>query len=309
MDNIESYFNLKNPGSFGGLNVFSKALGRPINEDIKTKLLNTASYSLHHPRRKLFKRRRVYVPYINAQWGADLAEIQTLKKSNNGYRYILCVIDIFSKKAWIEPIKNKTGFAVTKAFQKIISRAGSKPEKLQTDSGKEFYNSTFQKALSSQNIKHFSVTSEIKCGTIERFIRTIMTKIRKYMTKNNTKKFIHRLSEFESLYNRTYHRSIKMAPINVNAVTSPTVYRNLYGYEQINNKIKQHNLKIGDRVRISKLKKTFEKGYDTNYTDEIFTISKIRQTSPTMFYLIDDNNEDIVGGFYREELLKIPTSV
>jgi len=304
MNFIKSYTDLKTPGSLGGRNVFSKGLGEKID---KKKLLNLPAYSLHFPRRKIFRRRKVFVPHINAQWGADLAEIQPLKSYNKGYRYILCVIDMFSKKAWMEPLKNKTGVEVSKAFEKILKRSHARPEKLQTDSGKEFLNTKFQNLLSQKKIIHFSVTSEIKCGTVERFIRTIMTKIRKYMTHHDTKKFINLLPQFESLYNNTYHRSIRMAPNEVNSENSPAVYRHLYGSEE-NLSQNKPKFSIGDRVRISKIKKTFEKGYETNFTEEVFTIARIGRTNPIMYYLKDDEGEEISGGFYMEELLKIPLS-
>jgi len=310
MDQIKkTYLNVKQPGSFSGLNVLKRQGNiKSKIETIKKSLSTLPAYALHHTRRRLFPRRKIYVPYPNAQWGADLADIQKLSTYNNRYRYILCVIDMFSKLAWMEPIRNKTSKNVTKAFKTILKRSGHKPEKLQTDAGKEFLNKDFQKLLSQENIHHFCVTSEIKCSMIERFIRTIMNKIRRFMTSCNKKKFVHLLPEFELLYNNTYHRSIKMTPNEVCKTNQEQVYRNLYGYEPPSNK-ERTAIKIGDKVRVSKLKKTFEKGYDTNFTAEIFKVVGIKNTNPTMYYLEDLENEKIEGGFYKEELLKIYDSI
>jgi len=305
----QRYINLQDPGSFAGLNSVKRH--QQIKSDwrnVKNNLLELPAYSLHHPRWRNFKRRQIHVPYINAQWGADLADIQKLSRYNNKKRYILCVIDMFSKRAWMEAIANKTSKNVLQAFKRIIKRSNQKPEKLQTDAGTEFLNKQFQKYLTENNISHFTVTSEIKCSMVERFIRTIMSKIRRYMTHKNTQKFVHLLPKFETLYNSTFHSSIKMAPQQVERSNEQQVYRNLYGYESAPSE-KKSKFKIGDHVRISKIKKTFEKGYDTNFTKEVFIIYKIKKSDPFMYYLKDLSNEEIDGGFYAKELLHVKHQV
>lgn len=153
---------------------------------------------------------------------ADLIEVQTIAKENKGNRYILVVVDALSKYAWAVPLKKKTGKEVTEAFRKIVTE-GRKPQKLQTDAGKEFYNKTFQEWLTSQGIHHFSTHGDAKASIAERFIRTLKTKLYRYFTAANTLKFTNVLPQLLSQHNRSYHRSIGTAPSKVSEKNLPQV--------------------------------------------------------------------------------------
>jgi len=131
----------------------------------------------------------------------------------------------------MEAIANKRSKNVLQAFKRIIKRLTQKPDKLQTDARTEFLNKQFQKFSTENNISHFTVTSGIKCSMMGRFIRTIMSKNRRYMTHKNRQKFVHLLPKFETLYNSTFHSSMKIAPQQVERSNEQQVYRNLYGYE------------------------------------------------------------------------------
>ena len=135
-------------------------------------------YTLHKPRRRRFPTLPVLVFNMYEQWVADLVEVQNISKYNKGMRYLLMVIDAFSKYAWVEPIKTKTGKAVTEAFEKILKCAkGRKPLNLQTDDGKEFYNSTFAALMKQKNIHHFSTSGDTKASIVERFNRTFKERL------------------------------------------------------------------------------------------------------------------------------------
>ena len=108
---------------------------------------------------------------IDEQWTADLLEVNHISKYNKGYKYLLTVVDVLSKHAWVESLKNKMGQAVTEAFEKILKQ-GRKPIKLQTDDGKEFYKKTFQSLLTHEGIHHFSTSGDTKASVVERFNRT-----------------------------------------------------------------------------------------------------------------------------------------
>ena len=140
---LTSYHDPRQPGSFGGVTRFARALKLPAQK-VREVLEKDLGYTLYKPRRRRFPTLPVLVFNMDQQWVADLVEVQNISKYNKGMRYLLMVIDAFSKYAWVEPIKTKTGKAVTKAFEKILKCAkGRKPLNLQTDDGKEFYNSTF----------------------------------------------------------------------------------------------------------------------------------------------------------------------
>ena len=136
---------------------------------------------LHKQIIRKFKKRKVYSSFRDNIWGVDLADMQSLSKYNKGIKYLLCAIDLFSKYAWVVPIKDKKGTSIVNAFQKIISE-GRKPNKIWVDQGSEFYNNSFKDFLKINNIEMYSTYNEGKSVIAERFIRTLKNKIFKHMT-------------------------------------------------------------------------------------------------------------------------------
>ena len=138
--------------------------------------------------------------------------MQPLSKYNRGNRYLLVVVDAFSKYTWVEPIiKSKTGIAVTEAFKKILKRA----QTLQTDNGKEFYNHTFQKLMKDKDIHQFFTTGDTKASMVERFNRTLKSRMYRYFTSANTYKYLNVLQALVRGYNESFHRSMGMKPSEV----------------------------------------------------------------------------------------------
>ena len=218
-------------------------------------------------------------------------------KFNQGFRYLFLVIDIFSKYGWIIPLKNKEGKTVALALKTIFKER--KPEKIRVDKVKEFYNKDV-KGL----IELYSTENEEKSSVVERWIRTMKEKMWKYFTDNNTNVYIDILPDLVKDYNNTKHSSIKMTPVEASEKKNElTVWRNLYPNRldilDVNPKFS-----VGDKVRISKKKALFEKGYTTRWTEEIFTITKIKRTSPITYKIADLNGEEIDGIFYEPELQK-----
>ena len=241
----------------------------------------------------------VYVKGIDDTWAADLIDMQSFAKFNDGVKHLLCVIDIFSKYGWIVPIKDKTGKSVAVAFDKIFTNSGRKPDKMWVDKGKEFYN----KDVKSLGVELYSTENKEKSCVIERWNRTMKEKMFKYFTANSTRQYIDVLDDMVSLYNNTRHTSIKMTPTKASIkANEKAVWLNLYGGLYPDRV--QPKFSIGDRVRISKKKKTFEKGYTANWTEEIFTVTKILYTDPTTYKLNDSHAEEIQGTFYEQELQK-----
>ena len=113
------------------------------NNDIKQYLQLTEE--LHKPIIRKFKKRKVYSGFKDNVCGADLADIQLISKFNRGFRFLLCVIDIFSKYAWVVPLKDKKGISITDAFQKVLDDSNRKPSKIWEDKGNGFYNNSFKK--------------------------------------------------------------------------------------------------------------------------------------------------------------------
>ena len=270
-------------------------------ETVKKWLLKQNVYTLHKPIKHKFRTRRVLVSKIDDQWQADLADMQKYSTKNKNMNYILTVIDVFSKYAWAKPIKKKTGEEIAKAFESIFKERV--PDKLQTDKGLEFINKHTQKLFKAKGIHWFTTENETKAQVVERFNRTLKSKMYKYFTHFNTKKWIDIIDDLALNYNNSYHRSIKMTPIEGSKkINMKTVYENLFPKEKI--KTKALKFKIGDRVRISKKRKDFVKGYLPNFTEEIFIVYKSLKTYPPTYKLKDMNDEEFIGSFYEDEMVK-----
>jgi len=139
---------------------------------VKEWLSKQPTYSVHKPARRTYPRNQVLVSSIDEQWQADLVDMQSLEKYNDGNRYILTCIDLFSEFAWTIPLKSKTSENIKNAFMDIF-KTDRKPYKLQTDAGTEFINKEVQKFLKAEGIDFFTTNSEMKAAVVERFNITI----------------------------------------------------------------------------------------------------------------------------------------
>jgi len=244
--------------------------------------------------------------HVDDIWCSDLVDMQKLSKWNKGYKYLLMYIEIFSKYGWIVPLKTKTGLEVSKAFQIIFKE--NKPEMLWVDKGKEYYNKNVLYLLAKNDVKIYSTENEEKSYFCERWNRIIKTKMYKQFTIGNNTVYIGILPKILSSYNSSKHRSIGMTPRQAREPKNyGKAYFNLYG--DLESRARVRDLEIGDRVRISKYKrKTFDKGYTPNWTEEVFIIDQIQWTNPITYKIKDLNGELIKGTFYREELQKTKRS-
>ncbi len=190
------------------------------------------------------------------------------------------MISVFSKKAYACVLKTKTGSEVAKAFASVLSESDV-PKKVQTDEGKEFFNKTFKALIKKHSIIHFATSSDLKASVIERFNRTLKTRMWRYFTAINTQRYIDVLQNLLKSYNNSYHCSIKMKPNQVTHENTPQVFQNLYGTFPLHckNKLKI-NLKESDVVRISEVRGVFDKKYEQSYTDVLFSVSECISSQP-----------------------------
>ena len=290
-------YNQQQYGTFLVKNIIRSKRKLGLGVENHNKIL---SEELHKPKRKNYTRRKIIVNHIDEIFAADLVEMQKFSKLNKGYRYLLTCIDIFSKFAWVIPLKDKKGITIKNALEKIFNKR--KPKFLWTDRGTEFYNKQVQDLLNENNIKLYSTNnSEIKSAVIERFNRTFKNMMYKKFTENNNTIFYNILDDLVNNYNNKHHSTIKMSPIEGSKKINENKIKNIYNFEKTK---KPGRFKIGDRVRISLEKNIFEKGYDTNWTQEIFVIYDIKYSNVPYYYLKDLNNEKLYGTFYEQELQK-----
>ena len=256
----------------------------------RDKKVSTLAEELHKPIRRKFKKRRVLVNGIDKIWAADLVDMQAFSKFNRGVKYLLAVIDVLSKYGWLIRLKDKTGKSVASALKTIFKEG--KPEKMWVDKGKEFYIKDVKDL-----VELYSTENEEKSSVVERWIRTMKEKMWKYFTDKNTNIYIDILPGLVKDYNNTRHSSIKMTLVKASKKENElTVWRNLYP-EHLEIHDINPKFSVGDKVRISKKKKTFEKGYTTRWTEEIFTIVEVKRTRPPTYKITDLNGEEIQGSF------------
>ena len=186
--------------------------------------------------------RKLHSPLVDNIRGEYLADMQLISKFNKGFRFLLSVIDIYSKYACVIPLRDEKGIAITYALQKILKESNRKPNKIWVDKDSEFYNKSMKSWLEKNDIEMCSTNNERKSVVPERLIRTLKNKIYKYMTSISKNAYINKLDDIVNKYNNTYHNIIKMKPVDIKSNT----------YIDSNKDIddKNHKFKIGDIVRI-----------------------------------------------------------
>ena len=302
----ELYKNPVRPSAFGGKKRLYASAKNIKRKDVDHWLAGEDTYTLHKPVRTRFQRRPTITSGVFVQAQADLMDVRSHIKHNDGVAFLLTIIDVFSRKAWVFPLKNKSGSAVSTALRNFDELENFRY--LQTDKGKEFYNSDVRGVLKSSSIHHFSTENEtIKASIIERFNRTLKDKIHRYLTATGRPRYIHVIDDLVQAYNTSIHSSIGMKPNEVTFSNQEDVWY-LKNEELASNLNATRQLKftIGDHVRISKARGAFERGYTPNWTTEIFLINKVfTHSTPVVYGLKDLGGEEVSGTFYKEELQKV----
>ena len=316
MDSLlrDVYYNLSSPAAYGGVSAIYKEAKRrdPLIKfsDVENFLQRQDTYTLHKPIRRNFDRNRMVAVGIDSDWQADLCDVQKIQKHNDGYNYILTVIDVLSKFAWAVPIRNKKPETVAQAFDKILKSSGRKPWRLYTDNGTEFRGKPFQDFLFRKDIQYISSQSpDVKAAVAERYNRTLKTRLWKHFSHKSTLRYVDALPRIVDAINHSYHRSIKRRPVDVTRENESEVYQTLYGkvHGRLSEKKSQAKFKfeIGDKVRIGKYKHVFAKGYLPNFTEEIFTVTNRFDKQPPVYKICDYLGEAVSGIFYESELVKV----
>ncbi|XP_068684361.1 uncharacterized protein [Montipora foliosa] len=272
---VSAYTDPQTPGSLGGVARYAQAQGL-TQKEASRELQGEFTYTLHRPVRRRFETLPVLVFHKDEQWQADLVEVQPLKRWNGGHRNLLTVIDVLSKYAWVVPVKNKTGTAVTQAFENVL-RQGRKPQRLQTDLGKEFYNAPFRRMLEREGIQHFNARG---CQSIH------SATLQSYVERTHTP-----------------HRSIGMAPRDVTDDNERVVWTKLYGKRLKRRPLPKLN--VGDRVRLSKKHRPFKKGYLPGWTEEVFIVRRMVRGPVVTYHLEEWDGMPLEGSFYEQDVQKV----
>ena len=248
------------------------------------------------PPKRNYATNKTDVSFIDDIWSLDILDLKDYgPKNNRGYRYVLVTIDNFSKFGWTSPLKNKNATTIKDSFENILISSKRKPNLIESDRGKEFYNYIFQDFLNKNNIKLYSRNSSYGAVFAERFNRNIRDLLKKIVFEQGDAKWIDILPTITKQYNNRIHSSIKLTPTQASLKKNEGyVYKNLLDKRK---KIKP-KYEIGDLVRTAGLKKTFSKGDTTNWSYKLYKITEIiNDTIPS--YRVDNLPER-----YNESLLK-----
>lgn len=300
-------------GSFSGLGKLFEDASEEIpglkRSDVRDYLRSKKVATTHSVPRKRFPRRKILSMGKNEHWSADLAVMEEYLTGpgNGGIKYWLVVVDTLTRYCYAEPAKTKTGYEISRAFEKILKRAGTSPKKLQTDRGGEFYNSYFDNLCRSRGIERYSTYNyDTKAAIAERTIRTLKGRLHKFLANSKTDRYSSKLNELVAGYNDSYHRTLGATPAEASERDESDLLKAQIGSRMLRRgekkSSKKPRFKAGDRVRISIAKKTFDKGYGANFSEETFVVNSSKKTDPPTYGLKDDAGEVLGGKFYAEEL-------
>ena len=225
------------------------------------------------PPRKNYPTNKITYNYIDEIWSIDPADMIDYKTSNNkGYRYIFIVIDNFSNYMWALPPKNKYSQTITQDVSNILTISKRSPLKIESDRGKEWYNSIFQNFLKNKNIQHYSRFTYNGPSIAEQVKRTVRNFLKKPVFEKGKSDWLSELLSVVKQYNITIHSSIKMTPIqSCKKSKEKIVYNNL----KDDREIQKPKFKLGQIVRRADIKRVFSKGDSTNYSYKLYTITEI----------------------------------
>lgn len=313
------YYTVKKPGSYQNAYKLYKTVVQenkhriPLNY-IKNWLHSQETFGIFKQSRTKFPRTKINPLYPGYLLDADLLSMENVQKYNNHTRFIIVLIDLFSRYAWMIPVKNKTASVIASAFDKLLKDVNKrfKPERLRTDKGGEFKNKFMKKIMEKWQIKHFFSNNEQKANYAENLIRWIKGKIYKYFHKKQTYKYIDILKDLNESYNNTYHSSIKRSPSEITKENAEKIWWELnipkkkrkYKYQKYGSmNPKPFRYKVGDKVRVSYLKGLFKKEKDEKWSTEIYNIKSRSHRQGYPIYKIETlQNESIEGTFYEPEI-------
>ena len=306
----EIYFNPSHPGSFGGVNRLYKNLKQYgySREQAKDFLMRQPVYTLHRSRKFHFKRNPIITYSKDYQWQCDLADMKKYSGANYGYKYLLVVIDCFTKYLWVRALKSKQPGDVKRAFENILED-GRKPIHLMSDRGGEFANGMMYEFYKRNGINYFTSWTSVKCSIVERVNRTLKSRMFRYFTYAKTNSYVHILSAFVESYNNSYHRSIKMTPNEAITAPSSKVFQNLYSEQDLSSgrMVKKNAIAVSDTVRVAYDKTPFSKGYETTFSEAKGRVTNVNNSSKIPLYsLVDESDKHLKRKFYGQELQAIP---
>ena len=277
-------------------------------KNVKQFMDNQEVNSLHRNAKRHYKRNTIHVSVPHFQFATDLIDFSTYAKYNGNYKYILTMIDCFTKKAYVSLLKSKSGKDVSSALDIIFKSLKFKPKVLQADYGSEYFNLQTDKVLKKHNIKLFGSSGIVKNAVIERFNRTLQELIWSYFDITRQREYAKIIPKIVNTYNTTIHSSTGYSPNKINYDNAHLAYKKLYGKTLIK-KRKKSKFKKGDIIRLNRLHNMYEKKFEQRWSRAVYivgshpyytTLGKL----PT-YKIIELDGTILPGRFYENEMLKL----
>lgn len=310
------YYDKGDAGGYAGVDGLWRAAHKDVpsltRPQVARWLREQLTYQLHKQPRHNFRRNPIVVDRIDELWEADLVDLCNLARYNDGYKYLLVVIDVFSKQLHVRPLKAKSAAVVADAFAQIFET--SQPQTLRSDLGSEFRNATLRKLLRERHVQQiFARNPRTKAPVVEVVNRTLKSLMFKLITRTGSPRYIEATQRITDGYNARRHRSIKMAPRDVTPAVSRQVFRNLYGYDTKRDyqraaaKLKHRNLlSVGDAVRLKYDLSMMDKRYLPSWSDAVYRVVHVtRGALPVPMYKIARGSQIEPRRFYSQELQRI----
>ncbi|PAA58455.1 hypothetical protein BOX15_Mlig019950g2 [Macrostomum lignano] len=313
----DAFFNLNKPTSFSGNKTilvrevrkkFPQITNKVAKREVDNWVRSTNEHHLFRKTRRNFPTPKISVPPVaKFQFQIDLADLPRYKTENRGYRYILVLIDCFTRVVRLRPLRTKKPSEVSQVLLEIF-RSGFKPVYLQGDAGMEFLGRATRQMLKQEGVRFFVSQSNYKASMAERFIRSLKERLLRYFRAKNLPRWFDILPQLEDNFNSSPHRSLSgETPKRVE--TDPHLQGILWDkmFAKSYTKKNENKFKVGDWVRITRRRGTFEKGYTTSWSNSKYRIHRVHLTEPPMYELADpeDGFEVLKGRFNQAELMLV----
>ena len=307
------YYNTNNETAYGGKTKLWKHI-QQFNPKISRKTFDEwiskqDTITTHGPVRKNFPRKKIVTRGINDIWDADLMDMKGLEKDNDGFKYIGIFIDIFSRKLYAIPMKDKTTTATKEAFKEALRKAGDGiPNKFRSDDGKEFVGKEMKDYLADKEIYQQVARNDTKANYAERVIRTLKKKIYRFLYAKKTRRYIDELDSLVEGYNRSKHSTLGQAPSSVTKQNEKYVWAHQYipKYRSKKRRTKiRFKFNEGDIVRINQYRYAFYRGFGQTFSEKLFKIRHRFKGIPVTYMLEEWNGTKVPGLFYEPQLVLV----
>jgi hypothetical protein len=305
---MDKYTDPSIPGSFSSISKFKQNNKKTSTDDITF----SDAYTVHKVPHTHFKRVKTFAPNVNSQWQVDLVDITN---KNLSHKWLLAVVDVFSRYAFIEPVHTKAAARVADAFESIFKRSRYTPQMIYSDEGKEFLGKC-TKMFKDNNIYYKTDRSDMKAAIVERFIRTIRLKIERYITWAKSNNFLPILQKLVESYNNTIHPIHGRTPTsvyNLSKAAQKSIYREFEEIKfedleknEFDEQVIKFTFKIGDHVKIVIPKDIFTKATGMKrWSDTYYQISELCPTIPPTYKVKDLEGKANDWRYYKEDLQKV----